>query len=116
MNKYDELLLTREDDFDSSIAAAKKIKRTISRTMRDVYHVLSQYPLGLTDSELRSAMVQHGFLPRAESSYRKRRTDLAQQDYVMWTGEHRANASGCLERVWATTNALPHVHTSIETE
>lgn len=111
----DDLHMIRDDDYDSSVAAAKKIRKTLSRTMRDVYYVLSQYPNGLTDSELRSAMVRHGYPPRAESSYRKRRTELAQLDYVMWAGEHRLNEAGSMERVW-TISPRPLPHAQIDNE
>lgn len=100
----EDIYLTRDEDHSTSLEAARCVSTTISETMRNVYAVLCICQDGLTDSELREAMVACGFPPKAESTYRKRRTDLMHLGYVVPTGERRMNRSGSPETVWKVSN------------
>lgn len=95
--------LTRKDDHTTSIKAAKRVKAGgLNKRQRIVHEVLLEYPDGLADFELRAVCnKRHGHA--AESTYRKRRSELFKAGYVAWTGDTRLNADGNPEKVWYAT-------------
>lgn len=102
-----DLLTYRQDDHETSIEAADKIENRLSDLMRSVHAVLIQYPSGLTDSELNTAMLRHDYPDAPEGTYRKRRTDLTTLGYVKWTGEKRANRHGNPQMIWVVIPDKP---------
>ena len=99
-DKHDDLdVATREDDHETSIAAAKKIGRK-SVTLRErVFDLLMEHPEGLSQTEVRLKCEQR-YGPRSESSYRKRISELADMALVQRTGHTKINAFGNHEAVW----------------
>lgn len=98
--EQDDLFLYRVPDHSTSIEAAEKVEQRLSELMTAVLGVLRSFPGGLTDSELRSEMIRRGWQDGPESTYRKRRTDLATLGLVIETGERRENERGSREKVW----------------
>jgi hypothetical protein len=87
---------TRHDDHRTSEAAADALKPVtgkIALEVLDFYQRRGSY--GATDDELKLA-----FPDAPESSYRKRRTELAQRGLLGDCGETRPNRRGRQEIVW----------------
>lgn len=90
---------TRDSDPETSKRAARQAKAGLSKTQNMVLSILKEHPEGLGDSEIRQiANARFGFRP--ESSYRKRRSDLARLGLVVETGTKRLNEHGSQELVW----------------
>ena len=86
--------MVRRDDHATSIAAATTVRRvTLRQCVLDI--ALQKGALGITDDELK---VAHPDTP--ESSVRKRRTELAQENVLLDTGRTRMNRHGQDEAVW----------------
>ena len=86
--------MVRRPDHSTSIAAAIKVRR---RTLREVVidEALSEGAVGITDDELKARYPQ-----TPESSVRKRRTELAQENVLLESGRVRKNRHGQEEKVW----------------
>lgn len=97
--------LTREDDYDTSEAAAATIAKTLSKRKQLILSVFRDFPDGLTDEELTEEIVRRGHPRGSESGYRKRRTDLLHDGYVHDTGLRRKNSRGQSVIVWALKKA-----------
>lgn len=106
MGKYDwpdDLPLpgTRSDDHETSLEAAAtvvKVRGTIAR--RVLEHAASDdvSGLGFIDDDLKAL-----YPDAPESSYRKRRTELAAAGYLSSAGDQRKNRKGQRELVWRIT-------------
>lgn len=93
--------LTREDDHDTSIEAAKRIEDDLRPKQRLVYQAHAAHPVhGLTDSELRAYIDAKLGFKAPESTYRKRRTELTDMGFIEATNMRRENAAGSAECVW----------------
>lgn len=86
--------MVRRDDHATSIAAASSVRRvTLRQCVLDI--ALRAGRNGITDDELK---VAHPDTP--ESSVRKRRTELAQENVLLDTGRTRLNRHGQAEAIW----------------
>lgn len=99
--------LTRKNDYETSIQAAYGLRHRLNPIRRAVHAVYKSNTRGLTDEEMTSAMWKAGWPEAAESTYRKRRTELFQDGFIQATGEKRRNAKGNLMVVWAFAKELP---------
>lgn len=86
--------MVRLNDHTTSILAAHHVKRVTIRE-RVLNIARDAGTVGITDDELKAA---HPDSP--ESSIRKRRTELAQENYLLETARTRRNRHGQMERVW----------------
>ena len=93
--------LTRTEDHTTSESAARKTRAKLNAKQTIVLRALKANPEGLTDEELAAAIVRMGHPAGAESTYRKRRTELYQKGLAEDTGRRRANARGMSVIVWA---------------
>lgn len=91
--------MTRNPDHDTSERAAGRLKH---RTLRQlVLHVAENWPEGFTDEEMDAQCRRHEpDLDRAESSYRKRRTELSDDFVIVDSGTKRAKRNGEEAKVW----------------
>lgn len=86
--------MVRRDDHATSIAAASTVRRvTLRQCVLDI--ALQAGHDGIIDDELK---VAHPDTP--ESSVRKRRTELAQENVLLDIGRTRMNRHGQEETVW----------------
>jgi hypothetical protein len=93
--------MVRKPDHETSIKAARGVRRF---TLREI---VEQYARdcgrsGFTDEDLK--LMQP---PRPESSLRKRRTELAQENIVLETGRTRTNDFAQQEKVWVHRDFHP---------
>jgi hypothetical protein len=87
---------TRRDDYATSIAASDALKPVTGKIALEVLAFARRYgPMGITDGDLKAC-----FPDAPESSYRKRRTELAQLGYLVDSGRTRTNRHGREETVW----------------
>lgn len=100
--------LTRNDDYDTSYAAAAMQRGKLSDKQTIVYEVHLKHPKGLTDEDLNAAIVLAGYPRSAESTWRKRRTDLAAKGLLVDTGERRKSKHGINMIVWGIKKDEPH--------
>ncbi len=78
----------------------------LTPTMQAVRKVLRSAGVsGLTDSEITDALLASGLPEAPSSTYRKRRTELAQAGVVVWNGARRRNKRGAMEKVWVVKRA-----------
>jgi hypothetical protein len=92
---------TRRDDYATSIAAADALKPVTGKIALEVLSFARRYgPIGITDDDLKAY-----FRDAPESSYRKRRTELAQLGYLVDSGKVRPNRHGRDETVWVIRDA-----------
>jgi hypothetical protein len=91
---------TRRFDHPTSIAAAKAVSPVRGPIAREVLEYARFVGgEGFTDDELKT------WKPDApESSYRKRRTELAAAGYLHSCGDQRKNRNGRLELIWRITD------------
>jgi hypothetical protein len=95
--------LTRQDDHQTSLDAAKKVAEQLRPILKQVYLTLAEAgDNGLTDSELR-AICDARYLKRPESTYRKRRSELVAMGMVEAKSGKRLNQSQCWETVFRVT-------------
>lgn len=99
MGRLKEAGLVRDPDHQTSIKAATHIINKLPRLQELVLQNLALHPEGVTDTELRS-LLDARFGERPESTYRKRRSDLAKAGLAEETGARRDNGRGSLEKVW----------------
>ena len=87
---------TRRDDYQTSVDAAATVAKA-QATIRDAVlaHALAAGPEGFTDDDL--VQLSPG---TPESSWRKRRTELLQEGWVVQTDRERVNRFGNKETVW----------------
>lgn len=91
---YETVGMVRNRDHGTSVKAAAKVKRVTLRELA-LRFARDAGPGGFTDGELKSAY------PEApESSVRKRRTELAAENWLLDTGRTRTNEHGQEEKVW----------------
>jgi len=90
---------TRTDDHETSRAAAAAVAKVSGQIARRVlFYAAEVAGLGFIDDDLKVA-----FPNAPESSYRKRRTELAAAGYLSSAGDQRKNRNGRLELVWRIT-------------
>jgi hypothetical protein len=93
--------MVRHSDHATSIAAAATVRRvTLRQCVLDIAERAGR--VGVTDDELKIA---HPDTP--ESSVRKRRTELAQENVLLDTGRTRLNRHGQAEAVWVLRDFHP---------
>jgi uncharacterized protein YwgA len=98
--------LVRDHDHSTSIAAGVHQEQHRTKLQERIYQVFLRTPDGLTDEELR-------FHPEfaaddyAESTVRKRRTELEQRGLLVDTGVTRINRSGMAMTVWGLAKQQP---------
>jgi hypothetical protein len=93
---FDFTPATRRDDYATSRAASDALKPVTGKIALEVLAFARRYgPMGITDDDLKA-----GFPDAPESSYRKRRTELAQRGYLVDSGRTRTNRHGREETVW----------------
>jgi hypothetical protein len=86
--------MVRHPDYATSIMAATKVRKMTLR-QAVLHEALRSRGHGITDDELKA------IYPRTpESSVRKRRTELAQENVLLATGRVRKNRHGQEETVW----------------
>lgn len=86
--------MVRKPDHPTSIAAAAKVKRVTIRALVEREAIMAG-PRGIIDDELKAT-----YPDRPESSFRKRRTELTQENHLLDTGRTRVNRQGQEEKVW----------------
>jgi hypothetical protein len=87
---------TRRDDYATSQAASDALRPVTGKIALEVLAFARLYgATGITDDDLKA-----GFPEAPESSYRKRRTELAQRGYLVDSGRVRPNRHGRDETVW----------------
>lgn len=89
--------MARTVDRPTSIKAAREVQRrsgTIREAVENFFALRG--PMGATDDEVR----RHFGDEKPESSYRKRRTELAQDGIILDTGKERGNRFGVKSTVW----------------
>ena len=93
--------MVRRDDHRTSYRAAAGVKRY---TLREqvVDYALSAGVKGFIDDALKTV-----WFDRPESSLRKRRTELAQENILLDTGFTRLNRQGQYETVWVHRSFHP---------
>lgn len=99
--EHDVLGMHRRDDHETSVKAAKGVRRftlreTVAEFARDCERT------GFIDDDLKAYWPQ-----KPESSLRKRRTELAQENVVVETGLTRVNRAGQDEKVWVHRDYHP---------
>lgn len=95
-----ERAATRKADHVTSIKAAKRVvKGGLNKNQQRVMDVLQAHPDGLADFEIRE-LCNKEYGPTAESTYRKRRSELFNAGLVARYGGTRVNADGNPEKVW----------------
>lgn len=95
-NSFDFTPATRRDDYRTSQAASDALKPVTGKIALAVLgFVRKRGVYGATDAEIR-----HAFPDAPESSYRKRRTELAQRGYLVDGRMTRKNFNGRDETVW----------------
>lgn len=89
--------MTRHPDHSTSHEAADRIDTTVLQA--EVLMVLDRSTKGLTDEQLRfhKRFKKRNF---AESTVRKRRTELTQKGVVVWSGAKKKNNLGNNQKVW----------------
>src|SRR4051812_20623424 len=93
------LAATRSDDHETSQEAAAKTSLKINARRAAVLSIASQSePHGFIDDDLKVA-----FSDAPESTYRKRRSELAAHGYLRSDGEKRHNRHGHAELIWHIT-------------
>ena len=93
--------LTRENDHDTSIQAARRIEDDLRPKQRLVYEAHAAHHLfGLTDSELRAYIDAKLGFKAPDSTYRTRRTELTDMGLIEATDMRRENEQGSAECVW----------------
>lgn len=98
----------RRADHETSIAAGAAVTRRLTTLMAAVYKAIKRSgTLGLTDSEVTSAVLAAGHPEAPDSTYRKRRTELTQLGHVKWNGARRRNPKGSMEKVWVISDNPP---------
>lgn len=97
----DLLGMHRHGDHETSVKAARGVRRF---TLREIVEQYAQGcgRSGFTDEDLK--LMQP---PRPESSLRKRRTELAQENRILETGRTRTNDFGQQEKVWVHRDYHP---------
>jgi hypothetical protein len=92
---------TRSDDHETSIEAATKTSLKINEKRAAVLRVAAaREPQGFIDDDLKAV-----FSGSPESTYRKRRSELAAHGYLVnRNGEKRDNRFGHAELVWHVTD------------
>jgi hypothetical protein len=98
--------MLREEDVETSIAAAKTVEKDLTELQDQVYAILAEHPHGLIDSDL-LIFCERAYGERAESTWRKRRKELCRMGCVAYTGTRGINGKGNSERIWAVTGPLP---------
>ncbi len=93
--------MVRHNDHSTSKRAASGVRRFTLRE-RVIEHARLTKNYGFTDDELKADHPQH-----PESSFRKRRTELAQENRIVETGALRANRFGQAEKVWVHRDFHP---------
>lgn len=89
-----EFAHARRDDPDTSHLAADTIRPAVPTIRLQVKNYAHEH-FEFTDDEL-----VHAFPDSPESSYRKRRSELTEQGWIVDTGKRRANGDGNLCIVW----------------
>lgn len=93
--------MNRNPDHTTSIKAARGVRRITLR--EQVIHYATSYgSLGFTDDDLKV-----NWPSKPESSLRKRRTELAQENVILDTGATRKNSHGQDEKVWVHRDFHP---------
>lgn len=95
MTQHHEIVgMVRRSDHRTSVLAAASVKRV---TLRELVlrHAAAAEARGITDDDLKAAWPE-----KPESSVRKRRTELAQENRLIETAYVRTNRQGQEERVW----------------
>ena len=93
--QYDLIGMVRKNDHSTSIAAAGRVRRrTCEERVTEIAHKAASR--GFIDDDLKAAWPD---LP--ESSLRKRRTTMTQQNVIIDTGRTPGNRFGQQEKVWA---------------
>jgi hypothetical protein len=88
--------MVRRDDHRTSVDAAINLKaRRFTLREQVIEFAKASLAHGLTDDELKTARPE-----TPESSLRKRRTELAQENILVETGVTRVNRHGQDEKVW----------------
>lgn len=93
--------MVRKDDHATSKSAAVRVRRVTLR-VRVIDMALAAGWRGITDGDLKAA---HSKTP--ESSVRKRRTELAQENVLLETGFTRMNQHSQQEKVWVHRDFHP---------
>lgn len=86
--------LVRRDDPSTSVEAAKKTVKNISKTKQRILDLLSNYPDGLCDEQIAR------LLNMKESSAGKRRGDLVTDGLVEYCGYTRLTSTQTNAKVW----------------
>lgn len=87
--------MTRISDHITSIRAAEEVaKRKLTIREQVIQFALSK-PYGFTDDNLKAA-----FPDSPESSYRKRRTELSDENIIVARGDDDINRAGQKETIW----------------
>jgi hypothetical protein len=89
--------MLREDDYATSVEAAKTVvhKQGTIRAKVEQYSI-ERAAYGFIDDDLRERFGLH----HPESSFRKRRTELAQDGVILNSGQSRPNRNGDQATVW----------------
>ena len=93
--------MARRTDPDTSHAAAQQTAPKLSKTQQQVYDMMLKHP-PLTDLELHKLCCE-AYGTRRESSYRKRRSEMAAKHLVQDTGERKFQ-EGANRIVWKLVN------------
>lgn len=91
----------RKVDHETSIAAARKVRPAKLRQMV-LDHAQERGWPGFIDDDLKER-----WPGKPESSIRKRRTELSQENWLLETGETRENRHGQQEKVWVHREYRP---------
>lgn len=86
--------MVRKPDHSTSVAAAQTVKRQTLRQLVEE-HALGVGGRGFIDDDLKAAWPDS-----PESSVRKRRSEMAEENLILETGRTRLNRKGQSEKVW----------------
>lgn len=96
----------RLPDHRTSIAAAEKIKGKALSIREQVEIFAKHRPYGFTDDDLKIAWPSTEEHPCAESSYRRRRTELSEENIICARGDTQKNRAGNDELIWVHRDHL----------
>lgn len=92
---------TRADDHHTSKEAAEKMRITAENIRGRVLVAMFKCGQPMTDEEIDADLRTSE--DQAESSFRRRRTDLTDMGLVEWSGKDRRNSRGNKSKLWTLT-------------